>query len=501
MKSILLLLAIVGCNANFYYNLDKLFNMNPEKPPQGATVIAGPNGKGQALVLGKDAPPSILDDNQEIAYLITAMTNSEDFTYSTWLRTPQEPLKKAEEWMFFTIQSKNLPNPVLFGVGLTYISKRSQGSEDEQVDGQYAQYLLMKQYKTLDLNTKSQVFAVKEDFKPNTWYQIQLRIKMPPKVGKRRRRRAAKDEGTVEVHVNCKSIGTFKLQDGPFDNYLPTGYATLGSSLDIKGSLKTPKNRFPGALLKSQLINGEAGYKLYSACDSNLQFKELPAEPLPSDYNDDVWNLYLKAAASVKIVSITCPGQTPTRYNGEKWIKGCYQYLCENGKVTRQYVCGEDTICTDPSSGKKYIKGESWIDPKDVCKNNTCVKEFDDITTKTIQCQQLTENDCNDGFAPIKLPNECCEKCPSDTCTGGRIYYAGCKKTCADGPSYICPTKEIKCWCPLGFAENDNGDCIPLNTCPCRSDTVIYQAGQTAVRSLCETCVCANGEMNCFKRC
>ena len=62
-----------------------------------------------------------------------------------------------------------------------------------------------------------------------------------------------------------------------------------------------------------------------------------------------------------------------------------------------------------------------------------------------------------------------------ETCSNDRKYYLGCDRKCSDGSDYICPTKKAGCWCPEGHAENENGECIKIGNCPCRSGKVFYQ--------------------------
>ena len=41
------------------------------------------------------------------------------------------------------------------------------------------------------------------------------------------------------------------------------------------------------------------------------------------------------------------------------------------------------------------------------------LQDFDDIETVQITCPTVTKESCSDGYDPIKLPGECCEKCAS----------------------------------------------------------------------------------------
>lgn len=497
LKFAIFLALFVGYEANYYYDLENLFNVDPSRPPKDAKVVDGPNGDGKAIIYSDKKPVYVTGG--ETPYLITALTTSTDFTYFTWFKMPSTKMEKNQDWMFFSIQGKGDATPVLFGVGLSYISGQGQGSEDTGAgDRVYSQYLTLKQYTIFDLNTKSKHFKLKEEFKPDTWYRIMMRMRSND--NQKRRRRAA-SSATVDVYVDCKLLATGKLDDGMFDNYLPTGYAVFGGSMENANGVLTPKDSFPGAVAKSQIINGKYAYEFYSPCSADFSVQDIPSEPLPSEYSDKKWKLFEKVTSSVKSVSITCPGYLPTRYNGEVWVEDrCKQFECKNGKVTEKWIC-PGQLCTDQVTGNKYKKQESWIDENDRCLKHTCLLEFEDTKSEKITCQPITKDDCADGFDPIKLPNECCLKCASDTCPEGRQYSKGCQRTCADGPFFVCPNEKVGCWCAPGYVEDKDGKCIPLNTCPCISGKIVYQPGQTAKRSSCETCVCVNGAMQCFERC
>jgi len=297
---------------------------------------------------------------------------------------------------------------------------------------------------------------------------------------------------------NCWKI---EFQDGGFQGYLPNGYAVFGSELKKDADPLVAANRFPGGLAKSQVINGAGAFAFYSPCDADFSLQKIPSEPLANEYSDAKLALFNKVNADAKPISITCPGTDQARYNGEVWTGGdqdCEQFECKNGVVYESWIC-PSLLCTDKITNKSYKKNQKWIDSVNPCKEHTCVLAFDDVTTKDIVCESNLV--CADGYQPIKLTTECCHKCPSDTCAPGKKYYEGCKQTCDDGATFVCPSKKVGCWCPAGMVEDDKGNCISLATCPCVSGGITYQPGQTAIRSSCSTCVCLNSEMECFERC
>ena len=89
--------------------------------------------------------------------------------------------------------------------------------------------------------------TVKDEFKPNTWYNLMIRIR-PNKDGdvaspNVRRRRAASSPLRVQVRVNCKEIGSLKFETD-FKDLIPYGFAAYGSSLK-DASNPTVADRFP----------------------------------------------------------------------------------------------------------------------------------------------------------------------------------------------------------------------------------------------------------------
>lgn len=211
--------------------------------------------------------------------------------------------------------------------------------------------------------------------------------------------------------------------------------------------------------------------------------------------------LFQKLTSNAKAISLTCPkrkSSDPIRYNGEVWEEDCFELTCDNGVIKEKWTC---KTCKDSVTDIVHRLGSSWTDTVDICQLNTCAHQFDIIEKKNLRpCQTLT---CSDRFDPIKSPKECCPKCASDTCDKdkGLTYLESCKRTCNDGPDFVCKKKEKGCWCPLGKVEDKNGNCIDLSKCPCISGRIVYQPGQTAIRSSCSTCVCLNAEMVCFERC
>ncbi|XP_066930526.1 uncharacterized protein [Clytia hemisphaerica] len=500
------------CNGSYFTDLISTFSLDPSNPPTGAKKVPGPpGGKIEALKFTPDAPPIYLS-GPTAANLITTVHNSKDLTFYTEFMMPRA-LDKDEVWEFFSLQGGS--QEILFSIGLMKRSDAGGPIEDgNSAKGNLKQILYISQYIPKQKGSVEHIYIMKDEFKPGQWYKLLVRIRTggkevkldePANIRVRKRREVEKVE--AQIRVNCNEVGRIQLKNGPFDDYVPYGFASFGCILEkqnVSSGLKAAR-RFPGPMIKTQIINGPLAFKFYSPCDADFDKQEIPSEPLANEYSDAKLKefLALSAAGSYR-TSLTCPETDPTRYRGETWrhpTDSCILYRCSNKtKVVEEWICLE---CKDPKTKKMYREGEKWIDSEDVCKEHECRRKgFKKYAPRTITCRDppLTKDDC-EGLEPVKLQNECCPKCGNETCSLDRKYYMGCKRTCSDGPDFVCPTKKPGCHCPEGYAENEDRLCIKLGNCPCRSGKIVYQPGQTAVRSSCSTCVCIYGKMKCFSRC
>jgi len=499
---------ISGCDGSYFTDVISTFSLDPSNSPTGAKKVPGPPGsKIEALEFTPDAPPIYLS-GPTAANLITTVHNSKDLTFYTEFKMPRA-LDKDEVWEFFSLQGGS--QEVFFSIGLKKKSTSGGGAENTGGgQGVYQQILFINQYVITDRTTKDNNMIMEDEFKPGQWYKLLVRIRTggkevkldePANIRVRKRREVEKVE--AQIRVNCKEVGRIQLKNGPFDDYVPYGFASFGCVLEKNGSM-VAKRRFPGPMIKTQIINGPLAFDFYSPCDADFDPQDIPSEPLENEYSDASLKefLALSAAASIK-TSLTCPGTSPTKYRGETWVDpkdSCIIYKCnKNAKVEESWDC---YMCKDAKTGQQHRKKSKWIDSQDICLENECTGGFRPIKSRTITCRDppLTKDDC-EGLEPVKLANECCPKCGNETCSSDRKYYLGCKRTCSDGPDFVCSTKKAGCHCPEGYAENEEGLCIKLGNCPCRSGRVVYKPGQTAVRSSCTTCVCSNAEMKCFSRC
>nr|XP_040023734.1 SCO-spondin [Gasterosteus aculeatus aculeatus] len=91
-------------------------------------------------------------------------------------------------------------------------------------------------------------------------------------------------------------------------------------------------------------------------------------------------------------------------------------------------------------------------------------------------------------------------------CSGGQVYQecgGTCGGSCFDSRSCdaagggtglrLCVPG---CQCPLGLVQDHQGQCVPINMCPCVEGDKTYQPG-ARIQNNCNTCVCERGLFNC----
>ncbi|KAF4095523.1 hypothetical protein G5714_023126 [Onychostoma macrolepis] len=121
------------------------------------------------------------------------------------------------------------------------------------------------------------------------------------------------------------------------------------------------------------------------------------------------------------------------------------------------------------------------------------------------QCTVLTAfaRHCAQEGVPVSWRNR--TFC-SVQCSGGQVYQECgrlCGTSCADlWDGWSCEEQEGSrtcvpgCQCPDGLAQDDQGQCVPVDMCPCRHADALHPAGST-VHKNCNRCVCARGVWNC----
>ena len=96
---------------------------------------------------------------------------------------------------------------------------------------------------------------MKEEFKPNTWYKLSIRIRPSggAKDAQNVRKRRATTAVVGQVRVNCNVIGTLNFIKN-FAEMVPYGYAVYGSSLKFGETPPAVADRFP-VIINKQLTD------------------------------------------------------------------------------------------------------------------------------------------------------------------------------------------------------------------------------------------------------
>ncbi|KAM6977691.1 SCO-spondin [Aplochiton taeniatus] len=118
------------------------------------------------------------------------------------------------------------------------------------------------------------------------------------------------------------------------------------------------------------------------------------------------------------------------------------------------------------------------------------------------QCPVLTAyaHHCAQEGVPVSWRNR--TFCPVQ-CSGGQGYQEcgrACGGSCADFQQG-CDDRDNGscvpgCQCPLGLAQDHQGQCVPVRMCPCMQGDKLHTSG-TTIHSNCNTCMCERGHLNC----
>ncbi|KAI7792293.1 SCO-spondin [Triplophysa rosa] len=122
---------------------------------------------------------------------------------------------------------------------------------------------------------------------------------------------------------------------------------------------------------------------------------------------------------------------------------------------------------------------------------------------KSCQCTVLAAyaRHCAQEGAPVSWRNR--TFC-SVQCSGGQVYQecgrpcgASCSDlwrgwSCEEGIRSCVPG----CQCPEGLAQDGEGQCVPVNMCPCMQGDKLHPAGST-IQKNCNSCVCTRGMWTC----
>ncbi|XP_073720146.1 SCO-spondin isoform X2 [Misgurnus anguillicaudatus] len=123
---------------------------------------------------------------------------------------------------------------------------------------------------------------------------------------------------------------------------------------------------------------------------------------------------------------------------------------------------------------------------------------------KSCQCTVLTAyaRQCAQEGAPVSWRNR--TFCPVQ-CSGGQVYKEcghPCGASCSDlWRGWSCEDEDGRncvpgCQCPDGLAQDSEGQCVPVDMCPCMHGDKLHPAG-TTIQKNCNSCVCARGVWTC----
>ncbi|XP_077115765.1 uncharacterized protein LOC143770229 [Ranitomeya variabilis] len=176
----------------------------------------------------------------------------------------------------------------------------------------------------------------------------------------------------------------------------------------------------------------------------------------------------------------------------------CAEYTSTLLKITSSIPLNEVCICPShlyyDASLDECVKGDYCP-----CYNNNHLYKLGDTITQadgqTCPCERITQ--CGDREEAPPEP----EQCPDNEIYADCQFSTGklCEASCMNlaildtGCSFACTPG---CVCKSGFLRSSEGNCVPLNQCPCIHGDEIYVPGATLAKD-CNTCTCENGKFSC----
>ncbi|XP_073426041.1 uncharacterized protein [Dendrobates tinctorius] len=176
----------------------------------------------------------------------------------------------------------------------------------------------------------------------------------------------------------------------------------------------------------------------------------------------------------------------------------CAEYTSTLMKITSSIPLNEVCICPShlyyDASLDECVKGDYCP-----CYSNNRLYKLGEIITQadgqTCPCERITQ--CGDK-EEVPPETESCQdneiyadchfskgKLCEPSCMNLAILDTGCSLQCTPG-----------CVCKSGFLRSSEGNCVPMNECPCIHGEEIYVPGATLAKD-CNTCTCENGKFSC----
>ncbi|XP_040182572.1 otogelin-like protein [Rana temporaria] len=177
----------------------------------------------------------------------------------------------------------------------------------------------------------------------------------------------------------------------------------------------------------------------------------------------------------------------------------CAEYSMKLQKITSSIPLNEACICPPnlyyDASINKCVNGDSCP-----CYSKNHVYQLGEIITQadgqTCPCERVLQ--CGE---PEQPPAPDVQTCPK-----GEIYSdcllghgKSCEPSCQNLEilDQVCTsTCEPGCVCRTGMLRSSDGNCVPLNECPCVHGEDVYNPGETLAQD-CNTCTCENGKFVC----
>ncbi|XP_075135142.1 uncharacterized protein LOC142210010 [Leptodactylus fuscus] len=208
--------------------------------------------------------------------------------------------------------------------------------------------------------------------------------------------------------------------------------------------------------------------------------------------------IFVPVSSSFPDCSPVCEGEMVFATENTFSQQDCAEFTSTLRKITSSLPLNEACVCPPDlyydSSLNACVPGDSCP-----CYNNNRLYKIGETITQangqTCPCERLLQ--CGDEEEPPADVEDCSEhevysdcfvgtgKACEPTCNNLALFDQGCTLPCQPG-----------CICKSGLLRNNNGDCVPLNQCPCMHGDDIYNAGETLAQG-CNTCTCENGKFSC----
>ncbi|XP_066302813.1 mucin-6-like [Branchiostoma lanceolatum] len=151
-----------------------------------------------------------------------------------------------------------------------------------------------------------------------------------------------------------------------------------------------------------------------------------------------------------------------------------------------------------------FLSCSEFVSPRPFisqCESDLCICLARDADPDSCKCTIFAAyaRECALGGREIDWRGN--NTCPME-CSSGQVWQEcgpTCSQTCRQISDQEKCTEECAegCNCPKGESwDEENGQCVPVEECPCYYRGNVYKAGETR-RNKCEICTCKNGVFSC----